>query len=213
MHGRPIPFLILFASLLLTAFCSSAITGNCAVFGYGPGQVAGNTYNIVSQPTDQWGLFVTTTPLPADYDQTTITPITKYDFQIQQNLQALEMTAIILATVATDTEEAAPELLSADEAGAANTFFHYTQAEIPAGQGLNINSGVTTVGNMNASEAMFNLGIDKPTYVYPVTLENPADYLIQDLGIPARNQIPSWRVIQQTPPGSVGMPTPVPPAP
>ena len=121
MHGRRITFLILFASLLLTVFCSSAITGPTGLPGepasimFNPEQAAENTYNIVTQPTDQWGLFVTTTPLPADYGQTTITPITKYDVQIQQNLQALEMTAIILATVATDTEGAAPELLSAED--------------------------------------------------------------------------------------------------
>jgi len=119
----------------------------------------------------------------------------------------------VVAAIATDTEEVLPDVLEAEEASAGNTFFHYTQVEIPAGQGLSINSGVTTVGNLNADEAMFNLGIDKPTYVYPITLENPGDYLIQDLGTPARNQIPSWRVIQQTPPGSVGLPSPVPPAP
>jgi RHS repeat-associated protein len=102
---------------------------------------------------------------------------------------------------------------AAEETSAGNTYFHYTQAEIPAGQGLNVGSGVTSVGNLNASEAMLQLGIEPPTYVYPVSLENPADYLIQDLGTPARSQIPSWQVIQQTPPGSVGPPTLVPPAP
>jgi hypothetical protein len=109
--------------------------------------------------------------------------------------------------------EAAPEMMAVEGTGVANTFYHYTQAEIPAGQGLNIGSGVTSVGNLNASEAMFQLGIKPPTYVYPINLANPADYLIQDLGIPARNQISAWRVIQTTPPGSVGLPLPVPPAP
>ncbi len=110
-------------------------------------------------------------------------------------------------------EAGGPEMMAVEETGAANTFYHYTQAEIQAGQGLNVGSGVTSVGNLNASEAMFKLGIEPPTYVYPVNLANPASYLIQDVGIPARNQISAWRVIQPTPPGSVGLPIPVPPAP
>jgi RHS repeat-associated protein len=128
--------------------------------------------------------------------------------QINRVEQLMVMTMVPQVGLVEDTTLAAEET-----SGAANTLYHYTQAEIPAGQGLNIGSGVTSVGNLNASEAMFKLGIEPPTFVYPVTLENPADYLIQDLGIPARNQIPAWRVIQQTPSGSVGLPTPVPPAP
>lgn len=103
--------------------------------------------------------------------------------------------------------------LAAEETGTANTFFHYTQAEIPAGEGLNVGSGVTSVGNLNASEAMFQLGIPKPYYVYTVNLERPLDYLSIDLGTPSRTGIPAWEVIKQTPPGSVGLPMPVPPAP
>ncbi|MBI3867780.1 MAG: RHS repeat-associated core domain-containing protein [Verrucomicrobia bacterium] len=99
---------------------------------------------------------------------------------------------------------------AAEEAGAANTFFHYSQAEIPAGQGLKVGSGVTSVGNLNAQEAMLKLGVPPPKYVYPVTLENPLDHLLIDLGTPSRNAIPSWEVIKPTPPGSVGTPIPVP---
>jgi len=130
--------------------------------------------------------------------------MTPFEQQLYQTFQML---------AACYVPEAAPEMMAVEGTGVANTFYHYTQAEIPAGQGLNIGSGVTSVGNLNASEAMFQLGIKPPTYVYPINLANPADYLIQDLGIPARNQISAWRVIQTTPPGSVGLPLPVPPAP
>jgi hypothetical protein len=91
------------------------------------------------------------------------------------------------------------------------TFFHYTQTEIPAGSGLRAGSGVTSVGNLTATEAMFQLGIDPPKYVYPVTLGNSADFLIRDVGIPARSRVPAWEVINETPPGSVGSPRNVPP--
>jgi hypothetical protein len=99
---------------------------------------------------------------------------------------------------------------AAEETGAANTFYHYSQAEIPAGQGLTVNSGVTSVGDLNAQQAMLKLGIPPPTYVYPVTLDNPLEHLTIDLGTPSRNTLPSWTVIKQTPPGSVGPPVVVP---
>jgi RHS repeat-associated protein len=99
------------------------------------------------------------------------------------------------------------------ESSAGTTLFHYTDNPNLAGQGLNVNSGVTSVGDFDATEAMFNLGIDPPTYVYPVTLENPGDYLMIDTGIPARSSVPAWQVIKPTPSGSVGTPMPVPTAP
>jgi hypothetical protein len=74
-------------------------------------------------------------------------------------------------------------------------------------------SGVTTVGELNSSEAMFKLGISPPNFVHPVTLENPLEYLIQDLGTPSRNGIPAWEVIKPTPPGSVGPSIPLRPKP
>jgi len=75
---------------------------------------------------------------------------------------------------------------------------------------LNVGSGVTSVGNLNATEAMFQLGIDPPTHVYPVTLQNPLDYLSINTGAPIRNGLPIWSVEVPTPPGSVGLPTLVP---
>lgn len=100
---------------------------------------------------------------------------------------------------------------AAEETGAANTFFHYTTNPNLEGQGLTVGSGVTSVGDFNAQQAMLNLGIKPPGYVYPVTLDNPLDFLSIDAGTPARNTIPSWRVEVPTPPGSIGAPRPVPP--
>jgi hypothetical protein len=90
-------------------------------------------------------------------------------------------------------------------------FFHYTSNPNLAGGGLRPGSGVTTAGNLNAQQAMFNLGIDPPQYVYPVTLARPQDYLAPDTGIPARNGISAYTVTQPTPSGSVGSPSQVPP--
>lgn len=100
--------------------------------------------------------------------------------------------------------------LAAEDTGAADTFYHYSQTEIPAGQGLTVNSGVTSVGDLTAQQAMLKLGIPPPTYVYPVTLDNPLEHLTIDLGTPSPNTLPSWTVIRQTPPGSVGPPVLVP---
>ncbi len=105
-----------------------------------------------------------------------------------------------------------PEGCVADaDAGAANIFYHYTTNPNLEGQGLTVGSGVTSVGDFNAQQAMLNLGIKPPGYVYPVTLDNPLDFLSIDVGTPARNTIPSWRVEVPTLPGSIGAPRPVPP--
>jgi len=90
-------------------------------------------------------------------------------------------------------------------------FYHYSNNPNLAGGGLKAGSGVTSVGDLTAKDAMFKLGIDPPKYVYPVNLYNPLDSLVQDLGTPGRNTIPSWKVEVPTPPGSVGPPTQVPP--
>jgi len=103
--------------------------------------------------------------------------------------------------------------LAAEETTAGSTFYHYTTNPNLAGQGLNVGSGVTSVGDLNASEAMFQLGIDPPTHVYPVTLQNPLGYISINTGAPIRNGIPIWSVEVPTPAGSVGLPTLVPRAP
>jgi RHS repeat-associated protein len=86
-------------------------------------------------------------------------------------------------------------------------FYHYSNNPDLAGGNLFPGQGVTTVGNMSSKDAMFNLGIDPPKYVYLVTLNNPSAYLVPDIGIPARNKIPAYEVIQPTPTFSVGQPS------
>lgn len=54
------------------------------------------------------------------------------------------------------------KFLAAEETSASNTFYHYSQAKIPAGQGLNVDSSATSAGNLNAQQAMLNLGINPP---------------------------------------------------
>jgi RHS repeat-associated protein len=88
---------------------------------FDPNLVAGNSYNVVTQPTGQYQYYVSQNALPADYGQTTVTPITTYQVEQQQDLQFLAGTATILATVATDTEELAPDLLAADDTAFTST--------------------------------------------------------------------------------------------
>jgi hypothetical protein len=82
---------------------------------YDQSQVAGNSYNSVTMPTGQYFGYVSQTPLPDNYGQTTTTPITTLQVENQQGMQFLAGTATVLATVLTDTEEAAPDLLSAED--------------------------------------------------------------------------------------------------
>jgi RHS repeat-associated protein len=81
---------------------------------YDPSQVNGQTYNVVTQPTGQYQYYVSQNALPSDYGQATSTPITTWQVQAQQDMQFLVGAATVLASVATDTEEFAPDLLSAD---------------------------------------------------------------------------------------------------
>jgi RHS repeat-associated protein len=80
---------------------------------YDESQVGGRTYSSVTMPTGQYGFYVSPTPLPADYGLTTTTPITTWDVQAQAEMGALTGTAIVLGTMLTDTEDAAPDLLAA----------------------------------------------------------------------------------------------------
>ena len=185
---------------------------------YDPASLSGNKYWNVTEPTGQYFSYVRDTtaggPL-ADpgYGTTTSTAITTDQVEEQKRILFLKAVPMILLTMDSGgalLEASGLRMMVADETAAANTFFHYTELPIPAGQGLKLGSGVTTVGDLNASEAMFKLGIPPPNYVHPVTLENPLDFLIQDLGTPSRNGIPAWEVIKPTPPGSVGPPIPVP---
>jgi hypothetical protein len=206
---------------------STGLPGEPNSVMFDPSQVAGNTYNIVSQPTDQWGLFVTTTPLPEDYGQTTITPITKYDVQIQQNLQALEMTTIILATAATDTERFAPELLAPEGTTALSTyrvtqegetFFHYGYTENAASfeSGLNPGGYATSAGDLSGTEAQSGLALPHnppPNAVYTVSPTPGTPIRVNPVASPNFGQpggLPEYQFPVGTAPGTVSTPTPIP---
>lgn len=71
---------------------------------YDPSQVAGSSYNVVTQPTGQYQYYQSQYGLPADYGQTTITPITTTQIEQQQRAQFIIGTATVLGAVLTDTE-------------------------------------------------------------------------------------------------------------
>ncbi len=74
---------------------------------YDPTQLGGNYYNLISQQTGQNIFYVSQNPLPANYGQTTITPITTWDVQQQQNIQFLAIAATVMLTAG----DAAPDIL------------------------------------------------------------------------------------------------------
>jgi hypothetical protein len=82
---------------------------------YDPNDVSGHSYNAVTQPTGQTGLYVGANPLPANYGQTTVTPITQTDIDQQQRLRFLLNTGTLLATALTGTEGEAPGILAAED--------------------------------------------------------------------------------------------------
>ena len=71
---------------------------------YDPSTVAGYSYNVVTQPTGQYQFYQSQYGLPADYGQTTITPITTTQIEQQQRVQFLAGSATVLGAVLTDTE-------------------------------------------------------------------------------------------------------------
>jgi hypothetical protein len=117
---------------------SSATTGlpGQPALLYDPSQVAGNSYNTVTQPTGQYQYYASQNGLPADYGQTTSTPITTLQVENQQDMQFLIGTATVLATVFTDTE---PLL---EEGGASTIFENAANGRAFEQQGLTYLQGV-----------------------------------------------------------------------
>jgi hypothetical protein len=81
---------------------------------YDPNHLGGRSYNVVVEPTGRSFFYISKQPLPANYGQTTVTPITKWDVQLLEDKQFLMFSAVVLSTAATDTERFAPELLAAN---------------------------------------------------------------------------------------------------
>ncbi len=63
-------------------------------------------------------LYVGANPLPDNYGQTTLTPITQDDLDQQQRLNFLTADSMLLVSMATGTEADLPEILAAEGAGA-----------------------------------------------------------------------------------------------
>ena len=71
---------------------------------FDPSQVAGNSYNIVTQPTGQYQYYVSQNALPDNYGQTTVTPITTDQIEAQEGMQFVKGSVAVLAAALTDTE-------------------------------------------------------------------------------------------------------------
>jgi RHS repeat-associated protein len=91
---------------------STGLPGEPSSVIYDPNTVGGNEYNWVTMQTGQSAFYVSQTPLPANFGDTISTPITQADLEEQADIQFVKTVAVVGATVATDTEEAAPELLT-----------------------------------------------------------------------------------------------------
>ena len=109
---------------------------------YNPKDLGGRSYNVVVEPTGRSFFYISKQPLPANYGQTTVTPITKWDVQLQEDKQFLMFSAVVLSTAATDTERFAPELLAANRLTVAESSL--ATAETTAGNGV-LNGSVRTL--------------------------------------------------------------------
>lgn len=98
---------------------------------YDPNQVAGNSYNVVTQPTGQYQFYISENGgLPDSYGQTTVTPVSKWDVEQQQREQFLVGSAFVAATVLSDGLAAEGEGLLAG--GEYTTLYHGTSSEAAA---------------------------------------------------------------------------------
>ena len=107
---------------------------------YHPNDVNGSSHNIVTQPTGQYFSYLSKTPLPDNYGKTTVTPV---DFEKQADLQFLKAAGVVLATVLTDTEEAAPEMLAETTAAARRRPYCSANAAVWSGANCNARGGRT----------------------------------------------------------------------
>jgi hypothetical protein len=95
---------------------------------YDPSQVAGNSYKYVTQPTGDYGFYISQNGgLPDNYGQTTETQVSRWDVEQQQRISYLLGTATVLSSIATDTEGTLPETLTADTEGAFNYYMRQAQ--------------------------------------------------------------------------------------
>jgi hypothetical protein len=130
--------------------------------------------------------------LPANYGQTTVTPV---DLQQQANLQLLKAAGVVLATVLTDTEEAAPEMLSAD-----STAIRFSQTTASpwfssqgtfAGQTISDVAAQLQAGTLSASDVPVQvISIDGNTLI----VNTRSSLALSQAGIPQS----SWNLIDMT---------------
>jgi hypothetical protein len=83
---------------------------------YDQSQVVANSYNSVTMQTGQYFGFVSQNPLPDNWGQTTVTPITGAQIEEQNNIEGIKITLGGVLILATGTEELAPELLTTEGA-------------------------------------------------------------------------------------------------
>jgi RHS repeat-associated protein len=81
---------------------------------YDPSQVAGWSYTTIRTDTGLSQFFVSESPLPSDYSQTTWTPITTWDYEQQQETEGAKFMLTGVAMLATGTEEFAPEIFGTE---------------------------------------------------------------------------------------------------
>ena len=87
--------------------------------------------------------------------------------------------------------------------------YHYSQELLPPGVILTPPAWVTEIPDFTSYDAMWQLSINPPFYVYPVTLPDTFPWLIHSPGVPGGSPTLSWEIMVPTPPGAVGGPQPV----
>jgi hypothetical protein len=73
-----------------------------------------SSYTTIRTDTGLSQFFVSESPLPSDYSQTTWTPITTWDYEQQQETEGAKFMLTGVAMLATGTEEFAPEIFGTE---------------------------------------------------------------------------------------------------
>jgi hypothetical protein len=178
---------------------NAILPGQAAI--YDPNDVVGYSQNVVTQPTGQYFGYMSPTPLPDNYGQTTITPVTRADVATQEAITYFTVVPTVLATVATDTEGELPALLEADTATADSYFIASGVRRSLASQMNGLTDIPATIVQEGQADIQTTLNLNQ---LFSPKFEVPADSRLLNIQPPI--QVP----IEVQPLGIPGQPASIP---
>jgi len=179
---------------------------------FDPSQVAGWNYTSIRTDTGLSQFFVSESPLPSDYSQTTWTPITTWDVEQQKDTEGAMFLFTSIVMLETGTEEFAPEILGGSvdygtlDALGRPTGVNATITQDMIGTGTAANSGIIPPG-WSGNGTVFNEGRghllgaqlggsgDVPENLVTLT-QNPANTpVMRDVETAVRNTVDNGQVV------------------